>query len=467
MLRKGYADSLLLDLTEPSGAPLHLRLTTALRRAIREERLRAGAKLPPSRLLAAELGCSRWIVTEAYSQLVIEGYLSSRVGSGTRVRESAHAASDDRPHLKPPGKRSTFDLTPGLPDLAAFPRREWASACRDMVATISDEDLTAPDPAGHFTTRNAVADYLCRVRGAAGDAHNVVITTSATEGLLRICRTLRQRGIRIIAVENPTWPRIARTITDAGLELAAIDVDAEGLIVPHLYRNTSVGAVIVTPGHQYPTGVALSDRRREALLAWARESDALIIEDDYDAEFAYERRPASVLQCSAPERVALVGSVSKTLSPAVRIGWIFGPQGLCRDIVDADDRLGTPPVFFQLALAQLIETGVYSRHLQRSRLRYRQRRDRLLDAIRRQLPDAHVGGAAAGSHVVLKFGHLTDGPSVVMRAAKRNVELTALEDHYIAAPKQRGLVVGYGNLADDRVEAAIEQLAAAVQIGQG
>ncbi|MDQ7805148.1 PLP-dependent aminotransferase family protein [Amycolatopsis sp. A133] len=423
-------------LLEPAGpGPKHEQLARALRKAIRDGVL--DGAVPPSRRLAADLGCSRWVVTQAYAQLVAEGYLAGRTGSATRVRRVGDAVAAPEP-VRPAPPR--YDLAPGLPDLRNFPRRPWAEAVREVLTTTPHPDFGLPEPAGHPRLRRVLGDYLRRVRGAAPGT--VLVCGGVTDGVTGVCRALAERGRTRLAVEDPGWTRLWRAAESAGMTVDPVPVDDEGINVGRI--PAGVRAVLVTPAHQFPTGAVLSPRRRAELLAWARDVDGLILEDDYDAEFRYDRRPVGTVQGTDPGRVALFGSVSKTLGPALGLGWaVLPPQWTVR--------AHPPPVVDQLALAGYVESGGYDRHLRSARLRYRARRDRLVAA----LEPARLSGAAAGLHLVLHLDR--DAAAVVRKAKAAGVKVADLDD-YRSAPGEPALVLGYGNLADTGVDAAARLL---------
>ncbi|MCE7005191.1 PLP-dependent aminotransferase family protein [Kibdelosporangium philippinense] len=427
----------LLDMSGPGAQ--HERLARALRTTIREGVLKKGATLPPSRKMAGDLQCSRWVVTQAYAQLVAEGYLEARTGSATRV----HCWADEiwepvprRQELPPP----RYDLAPGLPDLRNFPRRRWADAVRDALTTAPHTDLGMPIPGGHPRLRTVLAEYLRRTRGAVTD--DVLITSGVCNGVALVGRALHAAGITQIAVEEPGWTHVWRAAEDAGLEVVRVPVDADGLCVDQI--PAGIRAVVVTPAHQFPSGVVLTPERRAALLTWARDVDGLILEDDYDAEFRYDRKPVGTVQGMDPRRVVLLGSIAKTLSPALGIGWcVVPPQWTIPQ--------AAPPVIDQLALATFIENGGYHRYLRAARLRYRKRRDALLAA----LGPLDISGAAAGLHLLLHLDSPAD--DVVNRAAASGLKLKSL-DAYRSSPGAPALVLGYGNLADSSVTEAVAVL---------
>jgi GntR family transcriptional regulator/MocR family aminotransferase len=461
---------MLLDLD--GHGPLHARLAGALRAAIRDGRLRQDSVLPPSRVLAAELGCSRWVVTQAYAELVTAGYLETRTGSGTRVRPLAGASGTSeaggagrtgtasgrtRPGPPPTARAASIDMAPGLPDLRLFPVARWAGAIRAVAAGLTTADLGYRDPAGHPVLREALAEYLARVRGAALGPGALTVCGSATEGIARICRALAREGATAVAVEDPGWQRVREVAAAAGLSVVPVPVDEQGLRADLLAGLRDIGGVILTPAHQFPSGAVLSPTRRHELLDWARRTGGLLVEDDYDAEFRYDRRAVATLQGAAPWAVTLVGSVSKTLSPAVGIGWMVAPPRWTPLLRDA----APPPVLDQLAFASFLRAGSYDRHLRAARKRYRDRRDAVVRELAVRLPQVTVSGIPAGLHLVAALGPGLDGDAVQRQAARLGVHVVSIS-RYQVQPGEQGIVIGYGNLADHEVAAGVASLAAAI-----
>jgi GntR family transcriptional regulator/MocR family aminotransferase len=456
-----HAWDIVLDLGRPGDGPLHERLTAALRDAIRARRIADGDRLPPSRSLAADLGCSRWTVTEAFAQLAAEGYLTTRTGSGTRVRWStddapAHSqavAADRDP--RPP----RFDLSPGLPDLRAFPRRGWANALSAQIGTVAFTELGYPPGQGHVRLRELLAAYLRRSRHAVTTPDDLTINTSVTAGVQQLCRAMAAEGITAIGCEEPGWTRLRTVIRAAGLDTVAIPTDGDGLRVTALHSHPGLRAVLVTPAHQFPQGTVLSPQRRADLVRWAHDTDGVVLEDDYDAEFRYDRRPVGALQGMEPGRVVLLKSVSKTLSPALGIGWIASPPRWTAALRAVGQPSATPPVLDQLAFAALLESGDYDRHLRRVRHRYRQRRDVLIAELGRAVPRLQVCGIAAGLHLVLRLPDTIDSADVLRSAAAASLRLADVRSyHDDVARSTNGLVLGYGNLADTAVVDAVQAL---------
>ena len=445
---------LLLPDWDPT-APRRAQLEAGLRESIRSGRLRPGVRLPSSRALGAELGVSRRLVVEAYEQLAAEGYLVSSQGSGTRVARATMEASSGASAPEgglveavagvAPLAPGAIDLFPGAPDLSLFPRRAWGRAQRRALAELPDARLGYGEFSGTAELRDALAEHLGRVRAAAVVPGQVVVTAGYQQGLRIFCHLLKGRGARRVAIEDPGYPVAAWTIESEGLELVPVRVDEDGLDVEAL-AAADPEAVIVTPAHSLPAGAVLAAERRLALVEWARGRGALVLEDDYDAELRYDRRgPAGTLQGLAPDVVVLAGSVSKTLAPALRLGWLCLPA---EAVVAATIARGTfdggGPRLEELALAELIASGAFDRHVRAARARYREKRAVLLEAIATTLPDARVRGIAAGLHVLLELPGGVDEAAAVESAAAAGVRVQGLRDFTRAHPGPPALVLGYG-----------------------
>lgn len=451
------------------AGPLRSQLEHELRAAIRAGRLRAGARLPPSRELADELEVSRGVVVEAYSQLVAEGYLVARPGDGTRVAEglAQQPPAPRAPLRKSP--RVRYDLRTGVPDLSSFPRREWQSAMATVLRKLPDAALSyGSRPYGPRQTIHqlqiALAEYLGRVRAVVADPERVFVSAGAAHAMAILWHTLRERGGKRVAIEDPAWPVIPATIRHAGLEAVPIAVDEHGLDVGAL-EGAGVDAVVVSPAHQYPTGGVLSPGRRAQLVAWARRSGALIVEDDYDAEYRYDRDPLASVQGLAPDCVVYVGSASKTLAPGLRLGWVLVPSHLVGDVGVEHGIVGAvPSVLMQAGYATLLERGQIDRHLRRARLRYRARRNALMDALTRRFPDASIGGAAAGLHLIAWLPDSSDELAISEAAARRGVAVDTLhQECVVTAPRPPALILGYGMIAESAIDRAIAELAIAAE----
>ncbi|MFB6610744.1 PLP-dependent aminotransferase family protein [Agromyces sp. NPDC056379] len=472
----------MLDLGD-GPAPLRDRLDRAIRDAVHSGRLPPGALLPPSRTLAETLGVSRWVVTETYGQLVAEGFLEATTGSGTRVPAGRrHPIASPRSHdshtshaadLAPPVvrlraeyRRPRLDLGPGVPDLRHVPRARWAAAVRRGLDRLPDAEFAVVDRLGHPLARIAVAEYLSRSRRASATPDDIVITHGATDGMAGVVAGLRAAGHTALLVEDPSWSRLREIAAAAGLTPVPVPVDDSGIDVDAVVeaaRRTGARAALITPAHQFPLGAALSPARREAIVRWARDVDGVLIEDDYDAEFRYDRRPIAALQGLAPERIVLVGSLSKSMAQAFGLGWAVMPHSL-RERVPLADR-SRPSTLDQVALAEFITAGDLERHLRAARGRFSRRRAAVLAALERELPGLAVTGIAAGMHAVLELPAGVDAGAVRRAASDAEIAVSDLTGYRVSAamPNPQALVLGYGNLSDALVDEAVARLAGVIR----
>jgi len=461
-----------------SGLDLHVELTgprvrasleTALRQAVQNGRLAAGTRLPASRTLAADLGVARNTVADVYGQLVAEGWLTARQGSGTRVAEhpAAEPPAVAAPAVTVPGSGESprYSLKAGLPDLSEFPRTAWLAAARKAVTAAPSGAFGYGDPRGQPELRAALAAYLARARGVRAAADQIVICSGFTQGLSLVGRVLAGSGAAAVGVEAYGHRQHREVLKAAGLCALPVPVDPLGAVIGQV---PDCAALLLTPAHQFPLGVALAPLRRNQAVAWAARTGALIIEDDYDGEFRYDRRAIGAMQALAPEHVIYAGTASKTLAPAVRLGWLVVPRRLLADVLSAKERADRHGSSLdELTLAEFITSGGYDRHVRRSRLRYQRRRDRLLAALARALPDPQVTGVAAGMHAVL---HLPPGmgeAETVAAAAARGLTLDGMRDYRMpTVDYPDALVIGYGTPPAHAFTTAVARLCAVLQPGQ-
>jgi GntR family transcriptional regulator/MocR family aminotransferase len=470
------SDFLQLNTDDAPAGGLADWLARQLRLAISDGRLPVGTRLPASRVLAGELRVSRGVVTEAYQRLTEDGHVAGRGRAGTTV-VAALVAPDPRsapptaqpptplptqpPPLSPPPPPGTLfaarpgaeifdrmravpariDLSPGLPDLAAFPRAAWLRAERAVLGDLSPAELAYGDPRGTPSLRRAVASWLGRTRGIRADPADVLIVAGVSQAIGLLSQVLREDGISAVAVEDPGSLGVRQHLRSWQLDTPPIAVDSGGLRVDDL-RASGAAAVMLTPAHQFPTGVVLEGGRRRELMGWARDG-GLIIEDDYDAEHRYDRPPVAALRSMVAEHVCYTGSVSKLLAPALRLGWVLPPPDYRAAILAAKRNadLGNAALP-QLVLARLMESGELERQLRLLRRRHRRRRDAMIEAIGAHLPGAAVHGAAAGLHLMITFAASFADTELAAAALGRGVKVQPLSWH-----RQRsgppGLVLGY------------------------
>jgi GntR family transcriptional regulator/MocR family aminotransferase len=435
-----------------SGLDLHVELNRAhlreslersLRETVQSGRLGAGALLPPSRTLAGDLGVARNTVAEAYAQLVAEGWLTARQGSGTRValHPAGPAAAAGRRAGPEPVAR--YDLRPGFPDVTAFPRGEWLSSARSALMRAPADVFGYGDGRGRPELRAALAAYLARARGVRVSADSVVVCSGFSQALWLLGSALRAEGGKAVGVESHGHRLHREVLAGTGLAVRGLRVDDHGARPEGL---EGLDAVLLTPAHQFPLGVALDPGRRTQLVKWAASTGAVVIEDDYDGEFRYDRRAVGAMQALSPELVVYAGTASKTLAPGLRLAWLVLPARLVGPVLE--QRLLTDlhtGALDQLTMAEFINSGRYDRHVRRARLSYRRRRDRLVATLARRLPDMALRGLPAGLHAVLELPESATEAEVVARAAARGLALEGLGSYAMAPDASPpALVVGYG-----------------------
>jgi GntR family transcriptional regulator/MocR family aminotransferase len=445
-----------LDLhLDRTGSRVRAGLESALRDAVRTGRLAPGVLLPSSRSLAADLGIARNTVADAYSQLIAEGWLTARPGAGTYVADRSPAL-EAAAAPAPPASRPRYDLRPGSPDTAAFPRSAWLAATRRALAAAPAEALGYIDPQGRPELRQALAGYLARARGVQLTPDRIVICSGFTQGLGLISQVLRDRGATTLAVESYSLAAHRDIATTSGLAIATVPVDGHGAMVSEL---GDAGAVLLTPAHQFPLGAALVPQRRNRVVEWAAATAGLIIEDDYDGEFRYDRQPVGAVQALAPEHVAYGGTASKSLAPGLRLGWLVLPARLVDDVVTAKAR--TDRNTSSIDQLTLITSGGYDRQIRRSRLAYRQRRDRLVAELRQHAPPVLISGIAAGLHLLLELPAGQAEDDIIARAADRGLVLEGLGAYNATSdPHPPALVIGYGTPPEHAFTGAIARLTA-------
>ncbi|WP_272473011.1 PLP-dependent aminotransferase family protein [Baekduia alba] len=441
------------------------QLETVLREAMRAGSLAAGARLPSSRDLARQLGVSRGVVVDAYGALGAQGFLRLRERAAptvaSRPDSPAGQHADEQPPIAPPPR---FDFAATTPDVSLLDRRAWIRALERSLRDAPDAALDYGDPRGDLGLRRCLVDYLGRVRGVVATPSQVVVVQGFSQAIDLAFRVLAAAGARRVAFEDPSHDEQWVAARRAGLEPVPVPVDGDGIRIEPL-AALAPDAVVVTPAHQFPTGAVLESSRRRALLAWAARSDALVIEDDYDSEFRYDRAPVGTLQGLDPSHVLYVGTVSKTLAPALRLGWSVVPAKLLDRFVEAKRYADSgSPALEQLALAHLIDSGAYERAVQRARIAYRRRRDALLAALEESLPDCEVEGIAAGLHVLLRLPAGVGAPEIAAAAEARRLHVRQVADFSLTeqTASQSALVLGYGRLPEPAIAPAVRELAAAV-----
>ena len=455
---------------EPTGPGIRRGLTDALREAVRTGRLAPGTRLPSSRTLAADLGIARNTVADAYADLVAEGWLTARQGSGTRVamgvtptplRQWGSTVGRPSAPAPRPRTRAAYDLIPGVPDLASFPLAEWLKATRRALTAAPYQALDYGDPRGRVELRTALAGYLARARGVRADPERILVCAGISHGLRILGAVLRARGASTVAVESYGLDVHWKLLADAGLRTVPLPFDERGTNPGEL---TDESAVLLTPAHQFPMGGTLHRDRRAAVVDWARRTGGLVVEDDYDGEFRYDRQPVGALQGLDPDHVVYAGTASKSLAPGLRLAWLVLPPGLMEETARAKGGVDTCGVLDQLTLAEFLTSGAYDRHVRAARLRYRRRRDALVAELARRAPQVRATGIAAGLHVVLRLPPDTE-QAALRSAAWRGLAVHGLHRYrhpQATAERRDALVVGYGTPPDHAWSGALDALCAAL-----
>jgi GntR family transcriptional regulator/MocR family aminotransferase len=450
-----------LHLDRPGGRARD-SVMDAVRDAIRSGRLAPGTRLPSSRALAADLGVARNTVARAYAELIAEGWLTSQHGSSTLVSQRAAeiVRSVASPPTPPAPRRLDHDLQPGHPDLASFPRVEWSRAVKRALDVAPYEAFGYADPHGRPEFRRALAQYLARARGVRARPCNIVVCSGAAEGLSLVARALAAIGVPAVAVEAFGLPSQWASLTKAGLRCPPLRVDSDGADVMALDDMVDVGGVLLTPSHQFPLGVSLHSDRRAAVIDWARRTGGVIIEDDYDGEFRYDRTPVGALHGVDPEHVIYMGTVSKSLAPGLRLGWLVLPDHLVEPVVRQKGETEETSGFVdQLAMAEFIVSGSYDRHIRAMRAQYRNRREQLAIAVSRASPKSTVAGMPAGLHVMLELAGGEESALSDQLAWRRlGVEGLDFFRHPEAHDERDGLVIGYAAPAPSAWSAALDAL---------
>ncbi|WP_441964225.1 MocR-like pyridoxine biosynthesis transcription factor PdxR [Mycolicibacterium houstonense] len=440
----------------PGSRTAREQLITALRDGIRSGRLSTDTRLPPSRTLAADLGLARNTVAEAYAELVAEGWLASRQGAGTWVARS----TAPRPVPRPRRIRAVprHNLMPGSPDVSEFPRAAWLASTRRALTDAPAAALRMGDPRGPLALREALTEYLGRVRGVRTTPESIVICSGVRDGVDLLGRVFGRN--RPVAVEAHGLYIFRDALAALDVATTPISLDEHGAVISDL-DGLDTPAVLLTPAHQSPFGMALHPTRRAAVIDWAERTGGYVVDDDYDGEFRYDRQPVGALQALNPERVAYLGSASKSLAQVLRVGWMALPDALIDPVIAAAGGAQYHvDALTALTLADFLNTGAYDRHVRRMRNRYRRRRDVLVDALAGF--DLGIGGLAAGVNMLLT---LPDGaePEVLRRAGEAGIALSGLSimRHPLAGPDipdPDGVIIGFGAPAEHAFGPAVDAL---------
>ena len=462
-----------LHLDRAAGLSLPQQLSLGLRERILQGKLAHGEALPPTRVLAKELAVARNVVVQAYEQLLAEGYLASRVGSGTFVadlvlplagRPAAPAATPRMSTPAPAAPKAAISFNPGLPDLGRFPRRRWAKTLKEVCVDARPGAYGYGPVQGERSLREALAAYLWRSKGIECHAEQVVIVSGAAQGVDLLAHLWHRAGT--VVLEDPGYDHVRQVFEHNGFRLAPVPVDRRGLRTDALPVRGPCTCIYVVPSHQFPLGGVLPIQRRLALLQYARKRGALIIEDDYDSEFRYHGEPIQSLRHLAPDLVAYLGTFSKIFSPGLRLGFVIPPDHLRERICRLKEELNirTPPLE-QLALARFIDERLLDRHVFKMKRIYQGKRRCLIEALGRAFGERiRIVGEDAGLHLLVEFASHRFRQADLARFAERGVKVDWVEDYACRKGFHRNqLVLGYGGLEPRQIEAGVLRLKAAVE----
>lgn len=454
------AFDLFLGVDRSCATPLSRQIEDQLRAAIRSRKLHPGRELPSTRALARDLSVSRGVVVRAYTQLAAEGYLELRRGAAPLVREPRTGSPAAAATRRPDAFKVRYDLRPHLPEASLFPRHAWLRSLRHAVTTAGNADLSYTDPHGLEQLRTEVSAYLGRARGVAAELDQIIITAGCTHSLNLIFRMLARNGAGRVGLENPSDVLVHTIAEGAGLTPVGVSLDRDGILVGEL-GAAAVRAVVVSAGHQFPTGSVLARERQAALVRWADTAGTLIIEDEYDAALRPDWTPISARDGLPRDRVVYLGSTGKTLSPAVRLGWAVLPKALAT--VFAEEVVSSVlqiPAIEQLAFADFLRRGEFDRHLRQLRIVFRQRRAAFAAAFERALPDVRVRDAAAGLNMVIELPSVELEQAALRQAGSRGIKVETLSRHTLPGYKgSAGLLLGMGGLPDGAISHVVEELA--------
>jgi GntR family transcriptional regulator/MocR family aminotransferase len=468
-----------LPIDRRARTPMHRQIYDGVRRAILDGALRPGQRVPATRVLASELEVSRLTILVAFDQLLHEGYLVGRVGSGTFVSDTLPAAARRAPGARatavkerPPRARDDGGIRPfraSLPALDEFPHAAWSRIVARHARSLAPIHMAYGDPAGLGALRAAIADHLRTARAVRCEAEQIMIV-SGSQAALRLCAAVLLRPGHRVAVEDPGYTGAYTALVSTGAALAPTRVDEHGIDVGALETHRRAGgpirAVCVTPSHQHPLGAPMSATRRMALLDWAHRTDAWVLEDDYDSEYRYVSRPLGALQgMDTHGRVIYLGTFSKVLFPALRVGYLVVPPSLWSAFVAEREAVDVfSSTLYQLALAEFLRDGHFARHLRRMRTVYGRRRDALLEGLARHCGDRlEVHNADAGLHVSTMLPKSVDDVAVVRRMAARGLSATALSTCYLGDERRSGLLLGFGGFDERSLLAATRTLGLALR----
>lgn len=457
-----------IPIDREGNMPLIKQIYQYLREQILCGALQVGDKLPSTRELANYLGVSRNTILEAYEQLIAEGFLLTRTGSGTFVAEGTFLEKRNRRKMnfieEVNQDADVIDFRSGIPDLTLFPRNIWAKLSHETWIDTEYHAFGYDQPEGRLELREILSNYLLKTRGVNCYPEQIIITSGATQALTLVAELLLHPDDHVV-IEDPITTDIQTIFQATGASLYPISVDEKGMKTVLLPHHLDPKFVFITPSHQFPLGSTLPIQRRIELIQYVREKDSYIVEDDYDSEFRFEGLPISSVQGLEQERVIYIGSFSKILSPALRIGYVILPPHLiykCRDLKWFSD-LHTPSID-QLVLARFIKDGYLERHILKMKKLYKSRRDVLMKELKKSFSEKVTFlGYSTGLHLVTEWKDIIFSEQVMKRLGEHRVKVHPVEDHTINKGKHRNrMIIGYGHLSSEEIIEGVQRLKSAL-----
>lgn len=460
-----------INLNREDKLSLSRQIYRSVKESILSGKIEGGTKLPSSRELSEELHVARNVVIEGYEQLMAEGYVYSKNGSGTYISEGVILADLERKvcipqkHATPTKPAVSVSFRTGIPDLALIPIKKWAQFYHNIALDIEPNQMDYQDPFGDHTLRVILAQYLNRVRGTNTRPENIIITNGAAQSFNLLCQLISQNEYAL--VENPLSNGLLHTLENNGVTMQPIRLDKDGMVTAELPLDPPK-LIFTTPSHQFPLGSILTAKRRIELIHYAYKNHAYIVEDDYDSEFRFDGNPIESMQYLAPDRVIYVGTFSKTLMPALRIGYMVLPDELCESMCDAKYVSDIhSPVLEQLTLAHFIDSGALELHIRKMKKVYQKKRNHLISCLKRAFGDRiNIFGAAAGLHFVCSFLGVKFDSNLLQKIQELGIEISSLNEYLLYSTVNEEydnvLIFGYGNTPIDKMETGIELLAEAI-----
>lgn len=457
-----------INLDRENRTSLSRQIYLSIKESILRGKIAADTKLPSSRELSGELHVARNVVVECYEQLIAEGYAYSKNGSGTYISKGVLLPYSER-KIYVPTEAELMSKSPvsvsfraGIPDLSLIPIKKWAQIYHKTALDIAPNQMNYLDAIGDYTLRTSLAQYLNQARGTNTRPENILITNGAAQSFNLLCQLVSQNQYAL--VENPLSYGLLHTLESNGVSMRSIRLDVDGMVTSELPPRPPK-LIFTTPSHQFPLGSILPASRRVELINYAKRNDAYIIEDDYDSEFRFDGNPIQSMQYLSPDRVVYVGTFSKTLMPALRIGYMVLPNELCERMREAKYVSDIhSPVLEQLTLAQFIENGTFELHIRKMRKLYHRKRDYLITCLERTFgKQVFISGAAAGLHLVAAFSGIQFDSDLLHKIHQAGIEISQVEKYMLPSvlnlQNKNALVFGYGNTPIEKMENGIELLA--------